>query len=553
MAYRGPTHDEAHVPPPDKDNVGRIIAQGSFTPFDTPKGGMLKTANKCAQRAGLGSAYGYSISTVGGVLEYNIHTPGLPIDVDLTLAGGAGDFTVNRRHAATYKLPFRVWPPQLLAHLPSREPASAAAPTASFADDIEDAGAGGGGMAAPDGPTEADAPGEPLATPQRPPGAVGRAPTASVGSPLQSGAPPTPWDMAADAKVQQAAAATDTLVRRVVSLVQTCHARFPHLAAALHGNSVIEASSMGHLYQLPLNVLGDWRDSLVRQLQAYELVVASVNKYYKDNGALGRAAREVFADYAAFDMFAADNMSSQGLDVQLSWAEKVVFSVPVGQLALMMVLHFAPAGGSKVAARVLSCAQQVSFVDPSGAVLRITNLSALREAVTSAEDANARADWHQAMQVLTGRIAATRSLTFYSLTSAGVPLDWKPFAVGCYKLNRQLAAACADDAVTMGPQDVRRLISQLAQFVVALAADADDEEDVAVGDGAGVYGVRHGLGPSVFENRAALEDHVGRIVRDTLRETLHGSGAEVRKVGAQAWEDRRADVGRAGLTAAQPM
>ena len=66
---------------------------------------------------------------------------------------------------------------------------------------------------------------------------------------------------------------------------------------------------MGHLYQLPLNVLGDWRDSLVRQLQAYELVVASVNKYYKDNGALGRAARAVFADYAAFDMFAADNMS----------------------------------------------------------------------------------------------------------------------------------------------------------------------------------------------------------------------------------------------------
>ena len=48
---------------------------------------------------------------------------------------------------------------------------------------------------------------------------------------------------------------------------------------------------MGHLYQLPLNVLGDWRDSLVRQLQAYELVVASVNKYYKDNGALGRANR----------------------------------------------------------------------------------------------------------------------------------------------------------------------------------------------------------------------------------------------------------------------
>ena len=101
MAYRGPTHDEAHVPPPDKNNVGRIIVQGSFNPFDTPKGGMLKTVNKCAQRAGLGSAYGYSISTVGGVLEYNIHTPGLPIDVDLTLAGGAGDFTVNRRHAAT--------------------------------------------------------------------------------------------------------------------------------------------------------------------------------------------------------------------------------------------------------------------------------------------------------------------------------------------------------------------------------------------------------------------------------------------------------------------
>ena len=84
---------------PTKENAARIVGPVVFNPFIMSRKGAAKVANKHARQGGLGTVLDNSDAQVGGVLEYNTHTPGLSIDVSPTLDGGAGDFSVNLANA----------------------------------------------------------------------------------------------------------------------------------------------------------------------------------------------------------------------------------------------------------------------------------------------------------------------------------------------------------------------------------------------------------------------------------------------------------------------
>ena len=73
---------------PTQENAASIIGLAAFNPFIMSRKGAAKIANKHARQGGLGTVFGNSDAQVGGVLEYNPHTPGLPIDDSPALDGG---------------------------------------------------------------------------------------------------------------------------------------------------------------------------------------------------------------------------------------------------------------------------------------------------------------------------------------------------------------------------------------------------------------------------------------------------------------------------------